>query len=212
MNVSTFKEAIENKNYTKNECWINTIYDFYKDTLLSDKRRKHISRETILNDIGMTEETIKQGISVNKIVLFFKKYNLQLRVFDIFYKLIFKYDPEHHNHNNKPMYCMKKGNHVYTLNHDIKRLQQKYGNDDLVVVKASSNYQINENKKLHEYKMIESVEDLIEIFKTSEDEKHIINLICKDDRATAISYELTDPVYEPSIKYQAGSLTRIICK
>ena len=72
MNADTFKEAIENKNYIENECWINTIYDFYKDTLLSDKRRKHITRETILNDTGITEETIKHGISLNKIVLFSK--------------------------------------------------------------------------------------------------------------------------------------------
>jgi len=116
MNADTFKEAIENNNYTKNECWLNSISDFYGDNLLSDKRRKHITRETILNDIGMTEETIKNGISLNKIVVFFQKYNLQLRVFDIIGKLIFKYDPAHHNHNNKPMYCMIKGNHVYTLN------------------------------------------------------------------------------------------------
>ena len=43
---------------------------------------------------------------------------------------------------------MIKGNHVYTLNHDVKKLQQKYKNDDLTVVKASPNYQINENKKI----------------------------------------------------------------
>ena len=42
---------------------------------------------------------------------------------------------------------MIKGNHVYTLNHDVKTLQQKYDNDDLIVIKASPNYQINENKK-----------------------------------------------------------------
>ena len=70
MNASTFKEAIENKNYIENECWINTIRDFYKDDLLSNKCRKHITRETILNDIGMTEETIKKGISLNTIGAF----------------------------------------------------------------------------------------------------------------------------------------------
>ena len=129
-----------------------------------------------------------------------------------FYKLIFKYDPDIRNHHNKPMFCMIKGNHVYTLNHDIKTLQQKYENDKLTVVKASPNYKINENKKLHAYKMIESVNDLIEIFKTSEDEKHIINLICKDDKLTEILYELIDSGYEPFIKYQAGRLSHIIFK
>ena len=39
MNADTFKEAIENKNYAKNEYWLNSIYDFYKNTLLSNKRR-----------------------------------------------------------------------------------------------------------------------------------------------------------------------------
>ena len=107
---------------------------------------------------------------------------------------------------------MIKSNRVYTLNHDLKLLQQKYENDNLTVVKASSNYEINENKKLHEYKMVETVNDLIEIFKTTEDEKQLINLICKDDQLTEILYELIGSGYEPSIKYQAGKLSHIIFK
>ena len=62
MAEDTFMEAIRNKNHTENECWINTIYDFYKDTLLAENKRKQITRATILNDIGMTEDTIKNGI------------------------------------------------------------------------------------------------------------------------------------------------------
>ena len=114
MAEDTFMEAIRNKNHTENECWINSIYDFYKDTLLSENKRKQITRATILNDIGMTEDTIKHGISVNNILPFFVKYKLQLRVFDIFDKLIFMYDPPIRNHHNKIMYCLIKGNHVYT--------------------------------------------------------------------------------------------------
>ena len=49
---------------------MNILEDFFGDTILSDKRRKHTMRATNFNDIGMTEETIKQGISVNKIVFF----------------------------------------------------------------------------------------------------------------------------------------------
>jgi len=47
----------------------------------------------------------------------------------------------------------------------VKRLQQKYDNDDLITVRASPNYHINENKQVHEYKIIESVNDLLHIFK-----------------------------------------------
>jgi hypothetical protein len=68
---------------------------------MSNKKRKPITRETILQDIGKTEEDIINGISVQDIVPFFTKYNLQLRVFDIFGKCIFKYDPPNRNHHNK---------------------------------------------------------------------------------------------------------------
>ena len=107
---------------------------------------------------------------------------------------------------------MIKGNHVYTLNYKLKTIQQKYENDNLIVVKASPNYRINENKKIHEYKMIESVNDVLRIFQTTEDEKQIINLISKDDKLTEMLYELIDSGYEPFIKYQAGKLTHINLK
>ena len=55
---------------------------------------------------------------------FFKKYNLQLIVFDIFGKCIYKYNPTYPDHHNKVCYCMVKGDHVYTLNHDLKSLSK----------------------------------------------------------------------------------------
>ena len=178
MAEDTFMEAIRNKNHTENECWINTIYDFYKDTLLSENKRKQITRATILNDIGMTEDTIKNGISANNILPCFVKYKLQLRVFDIFGKLVFMYDPPIKSHHNKVMYCLIKGNHAYTLNHDLKALQQKIQTpeDKHFISKASPNYHINDNdnKKAIEYKMIEHVNDLLqllEITKNTNNEK-----------------------------------------
>ena len=38
MSFNTLKEAIDNKNYIKDECWLNSIRDFYKDTLLKEKK------------------------------------------------------------------------------------------------------------------------------------------------------------------------------
>ena len=46
LEYDNLREAIENKNYVKNECWINAITDNYKDTLLA-KKRNPITRETI---------------------------------------------------------------------------------------------------------------------------------------------------------------------
>ena len=57
---NTLKEAIEKKNYIKDECWINSIYDFYNDSLLRpDEKRNMITRKTILKDLNRTEENIK---------------------------------------------------------------------------------------------------------------------------------------------------------
>jgi hypothetical protein len=77
------------------------LYDFYKDTLLStNKNRNVITREIILNVLNRTEDNIKEGLSVEDILPFFIKYKLRLRVFDMFYKLIFKYDPPLLTSNN----------------------------------------------------------------------------------------------------------------
>lgn len=43
------------------------------------------------------------------------------------------------------MYCMIKGNHVYTLNHDLKSLNQNIDNDEnTFTIKTNSDYHINE--------------------------------------------------------------------
>ena len=58
LEASTFKEAISKHNYVKDECFINSIYDFCRDNLLrADKKRNVISRASILSTIGKTEES-----------------------------------------------------------------------------------------------------------------------------------------------------------
>ena len=48
------------KHYIENDCWINTLYDFYGDNLLSqDKKRNVITRNIILEILGRTEANIK---------------------------------------------------------------------------------------------------------------------------------------------------------
>ena len=75
--------------------------------------------------IGKTEDIVKSGISVKDIQTFFERYRLQLRVFDEFMGPILEYDPESRNHHHSSLYCMVKGDHVYTLNHDINTLAQQ---------------------------------------------------------------------------------------
>ena len=72
-NKNTFRQALENKKYKLNECWLNTIYDHYHDTLLNPNRSQRyvVTREKILNIINRTEETIKDGLTIDDILPFF---------------------------------------------------------------------------------------------------------------------------------------------
>ena len=73
---------------------------------------------------------------------FFIKYRLQVRIFDCVYKLVYKHDPIIRNPHNKVLYCMFKGDHIYTLNYNIKSLEQQH-NQDAIIVKASQHYRID---------------------------------------------------------------------
>ena len=114
------------------------------------------------------------------------------------------------------MYCMIKGNHVYTLNYELKVLNHKLENDDSdkVKLKVSNEYYINEDKTPIECKMISNVDDLLLILKEKQNEKRedkeIINLIYKSNDLTQLIFELKEIGYEPSIKRQACRIT-LLC-
>ena len=83
--------------------------------------------------MGRTEENIKEGLTIKEVLPFFEKYKLKLRVYDVFYNLIHRYDPEVPNFNHCPFYCVTDGDHIYTLNKDLDNLAQKSEDDDYKV-------------------------------------------------------------------------------
>ena len=110
--------------------------------------------------------------------MFFEKYNLQLRVINEFGKIIYKYDPEKRNRHHKAMFCMVKGNHIYTLNCDIKSLEQNQNKELETVVTASSECITYEEAASSPCKMISNINDILKLAKEFDsEEKTIINLI-----------------------------------
>jgi hypothetical protein len=213
LTASTFKDAIAKTNYVKNECFLDSIYDFYKDSLLSaTKQRNVITREVLLKTIGKTEDEVKQGLSIEDVMPFFVQYRLQLRVFDKLYKLVHKYDPAMRNHHNKPMYCMVTDGHVYTLNHQQKRLQQFEGEDDDEVGRkpqVGQNYAVREDAEAKPARMIDNIDDIFHILKASEDKEQFIKLIHREDNLTDLLYQLTDAGYSPGINFESGRITSL---
>jgi len=134
LSATTFKEAIEKQNYRSNECFLNSIYDHYHDSLLKDNHRNAITRQTLLDIIGKTEDQVKEGLSIEDVMPFFERFRLSLRVFDKGYKMIYKYDPPTRNSRAKAMYCMMSDRHIYTLDFKVNELQQEQNEDIYIVV------------------------------------------------------------------------------
>ena len=230
----TFKEAMTRENYIKNECWINAIYEFYGDNLLrANKTQNKVTRGDVIKILGRTEESIKRGLTCDEVTPFFEQFKLKLRVFDVFHKLIFRYDPRIENFHHKPMYVMVDGSHVYTLNYDINRLEQMIINkeEEVFLVKASTNYLLREDKNIVNYKMISHINDIITILrdapappvqpkrrkkgeakpevKKEKELKEIVFLIQKDNDLEAILWQLIDAKYIPKVRWGAGTLATL---
>ena len=79
----TFKEAIRVEHYVQNECWFNTLTDYYKDTLMGDHKREKnkLTKEAIAKIINKTEEDFKtKGASIAEMAKVFEHFNLQVRI------------------------------------------------------------------------------------------------------------------------------------
>ena len=97
-----------------------------------------------------------------------EKYNIQVRVFDVYKKLTFKHDPPSINNHNRPFYVLNDGAHIFLLDNELKTLEQKlHTNDDTegVTLPISHNYYINTKLKNIMYIMIGEVEDFFKEMK-----------------------------------------------
>ena len=53
--------------------------------------------------------------------------------------------------------------HIYTLNHDIKRLEQKEDEDDHYAPTVCDTYYINEDAKPRKAKMLRNIDDILQV-------------------------------------------------
>ena len=208
----TFKEAINVKHYKENECWFNTITDWYKDTLMGEKRREknRLTKESMLKLMNKTEEDYKtNGASIQDMVPVFEHYGIQVRIFNSFIKPIFKYSPTKYNHHIPTLYAVVKNNHIYTASDNLQMLRQMVAireNQD-VSVKASPDYHINEKDAPTECKMIQSLNDL-KNFR----EKDNYTLIYDGNDLTQLFYESKMAGYEPQVRFTGCIVSELYFK
>ena len=188
----TLKEAIQKEHYRENECWINSLMDFYGDTLMRHKRKsiKNMTRENILKTLGMTEEEfVTKGASINQMVSVFQRYQLSARLYDFECRQFYKHEPEDYKHKGqKVFYGLIKNNHIYTLNYNTLSIAKKEKLPSEFEMKISSNYYISDRKEPIKHKMISSLDEILQLREHD---------------------EFKEAGYEPQIKWNAGCIKEI---
>ena len=208
--AETIKQGIEKGHYIENLCWVNALTDYYKDTIMSDTRRKNLTTEKKFIDIIGKDNFREEGASIKDMENVFKEYSIQVRIFDFFNKLIYKYDHVKRNHHIKCFYAMVQNNHIYALNHNLKEIQQKQLFSDVPLVKASSDYYISEREEPPKYQMITDVDDITKI-EVDDDVKEVY-LTLSSNKLTEAFFKLVNSGYEPRITFQAGIISEIRMK
>ena len=93
----------------------------------------------------------------------------------------------------------------------MQSLKQKDHEDVTLTLPVSSNYYINEKQETPAHKMIDNVNDILNILKEVDSKTpSSIYLVLRDDNLTELLYNLLDGCYEPRINYEAGKLS-LIC-
>ena len=86
------------------------------------------------------------------------KYKLKLRVYDVFYNVIFKYDPDTPNFNNLALFCVTDGDHIYTLNTHLDSLAHKTAADDYQLTVCPNFYTPEKQAEKASYRVVEHID------------------------------------------------------
>ena len=205
----TVREAIENKTYNENECWINALLETYKDTELTRQKRgslaKTLSRKKILELLDRTEENIHKGASIKAMKSVFEYFSIPVKLYDTWLNTIFRYIPRNYTkgHSKKIFMAFIKNNHVYPIYDNRERLSQLKGEKSLEF-SASKNFYISDTTEPPKYKMFSHIDELLKL--TEKDEYHLVfRGIC----LYRVLYQLKQAGYEPYIRYRAGRVSEL---
>lgn len=213
-------------NYKTNSCYINLLVDTFHTSFSKCKKFKfNATYEDFcdLLDINLKDDNI--GLSVNKSLKFFEKFNLSLMVIGVF-GIIEAFVPEKRNKNISPdsLYMLVSNGHCYKLNKDVKSFQQKLWSKNEQLEKEMSNVNIYNLKS--EYRIRETANvsyDVTYINKLDEICEHVKNSMDCDNKMVKYVYDgdlqdllfkmtTNSPTYYPNVYMEAGKVMRLSFK
>ena len=198
-------DAIKNKKHTEGECWINTLIDHYEETLMDTKKweSKRMTRDKVLKLMNLDEEEFRQnGASVEDMKPVFEEFKLTVRLYNCIGQKIYSYDPDKKNKNITVLFGMIKGNHIYTMNDNIKSIAQKELEENMKLC-ASTDFRLNSKEKPVKYDFFNGIDDIMGIVEANEESEEEVNLVSGRDLNT-IFCEFKRAKYEPKIIMGAG--------
>ena len=196
-------DAIKNKKHTDGECWINTLIDHYEETLMDNKKweSKRMTRDKVLKLMNLNEEEFKEyGASVEDMERVFEEFKLTVRLYNCIGQKIYTYDPDK-NKNVNVLFGLIKGNHIYTMNDNIKSIAQRELEEDMKL-NASTDFHLNSKEKPVKYDFFNGIDDIMGIVEANEGVEEV-NLVSGKDLNTLFC-EFKRAKYEPKIIMGAG--------
>ena len=163
---------------------------------------KRMTRDKVLKLMNITEEEFrKYGASVEEMKPVFEEFKLTVRLYNYIGQKIFTFDPDKKNKNIIVLYGLIKGNHIYTMNDNIKRIAQKELEENMKLC-ASTDFRLNSKEKPIKYDFFNEIDDLMGIVEANEGVEEV-NLVSGKSLNTLFC-EFKRAKYEPKIIMGAG--------
>ena len=220
------------RNVEDNSCYVKMIVKRFQKAFeqVHQQYKRYnfnLTIESLCDLCGIEYRKENIGLSINKSLAFFKKFNLGLHVYGPFGS-IFKYKPEKRNKNLNPshLFIYILNNHCYEINENVKEFEQLHWaspisndnlNNEVNSLSVSDRYNIRQqsiNKECPTFvNTIDEVIDFIKSYNTEcIEDIHIVPIIYNDYLDTLLFGIINNLGYTPEIKMMSGKITSLLVK
>ena len=211
-------------NYKTNSCFLNILVDTYHTSFKKCNNYKfNATYDDFCDLLGLDLKNDSIGVSINKSLIFFKKFHLKLFVVGV-YGIIESYKPEKANGKISPdcLYLLATNNHVYKLDDTKKQSFSKtlweknkqidFELEQVNISNLSNEYHIrNINSETNCVNYIQHLNDITNYVKQYVDGDSTFLKFVFDGDLTDILFQMTCDTlsYYPSIYIQNGKILQL---
>jgi hypothetical protein len=155
---------------------LNLILNLYKAPIEKYYKKSTLTYESLHTVLApyKTLNEVKNGYTIQEVFNFFRIWKIALYVLDINMNIIDYFEPETRNRNitssPRVVYVVFHDKHIYQLNHNLKSFEQKVKSKiesrEEICKTPNNKYYLKEKNEDTDTKMINSYDELIEVFES----------------------------------------------